>query len=189
MAYKILFILGLLFFLAGQLLLVQGNDFVYNLSPIDFAHWFLLVGVVLLIPQVISFPKKIFSFIGTPLTLIGIVATIGMCVLDFIFWSFPTDEMRIEFADHITKVPSIWETFMVIGPSSKVFNLGLFLLSLNYWKDEKVGIGILFLASLILWNLIPVPFRLVIGYTLTLIAFTLIFFGRHRKSLQQQPAW
>ena len=187
MAYKIFFVLGLLFLLAGQLLLARGNDFVYSQSPIDFAHWFLLIGVVLLIPQVVSFPKKIFSFIGIPLTLIGIVATIGMCVLDFIFWSFPTNEMRIEFADHITKVPSIWETFMVIGPSSKVFNLGLLLLSLNYWKNKKIGIGILFLANLILWHFLPVPFRLVFGYSLTLIAFTLIFFGRNKENLLQQP--
>jgi len=36
----------------------QGNDFVYSQDPIDFAHWFLLVGVVCRIPQVVSFPKK-----------------------------------------------------------------------------------------------------------------------------------
>jgi hypothetical protein len=86
--------------------------------------------------------------------------------------------MRNEFASHITKVPSIWKTFITIGPSAKVFNLGLLLLSLNYLNKEKIGIGILFIATLILWHIIPVPFRLVFGYSLTLIGFTVILFGK-----------
>jgi hypothetical protein len=58
----------------------QGNDFVFAQEPIDFAHWFLLVEAVLLIPQFVSFPKKIFSLTGIPLTLIEITCIIGMCV-------------------------------------------------------------------------------------------------------------
>ena len=84
-ANKILFIVGLVFILVGQLILAQGNDFIYDQEPIDFAHWFLLAGVTLLIPQTVTFPKKIYSLIGIPLTLIGIVCIIGMCVLDFIW--------------------------------------------------------------------------------------------------------
>ena len=187
MIYKICFVIGLVFLLIGQILLARGNEFVYSQNPIDFAHWFLLVGVVFMIPQVVSFPKKIFSFVGIPLTLIGIVCTIGMCVLDFIFWSFPNQEMRTEFANHITQIPSIWNTFVIVGPSSKVFNVGLLILSLNYLHKEIVGIGILLLANLILWHIIPVPLRLVFGYSLTLIAFTFILFGRDIKvRLQQQ---
>lgn len=175
MTYRILFLQGLVFFLVGQIILAQGNEFVYSLEPIDFAHWFLLVGVVLLIPQVVSFPKKIFSYIGIPLSLIGITAVIGMCVLDFIWWSFPNEASRIEFTNHISQVPSIWKPFITIGPSSKVFNLGLFLLSLNYIHKNKVGIAIILIANLILWQIIPLPFRLVFGYTLTLIGYSIIF--------------
>lgn len=40
-------------------------------QPIDFAHWSLLVGIVLLIPQTMHFPNRIFSYIGIPLVLIG----------------------------------------------------------------------------------------------------------------------
>ena len=57
---KIRFLVGLFFLLVGQILLAKGNDFIYNQEPIDFAHWFLLVGVTLLIPQTVSFPKKIY---------------------------------------------------------------------------------------------------------------------------------
>lgn len=183
MTHKIFFILGLVFFLIGQVLLAQGNGFVYSQKPIDFAHWFLLVGAVCLIPQVVNFSKSIFSLIGIPLTLIGIAAMIGMCVLDFIWWSFPNQEMRIEFTNHISQVPSIWKPFISIGPTSKVFNLGLFILSLNFLKKDKIGVGIILIASLILWNLIPLPFRLVFGYSLTLIGFSWILFGRTSRKV------
>lgn len=173
---KILFLIGICFFIVGQLILSKGNEYVYNLKPIDFAHWSLLLGAVLLIPETLNFPKKPFSYLGIPLTLIGIVCIIGMCVLDFIWWSFPNEDMRIEFTNHISQVPSIWKPFITIGPSSKVFNLGLLLLSLNYFNKAKIGIAILFLANLILWNIIPLPFRLVFGYALTLISFGLIFY-------------
>ena len=176
MAKRILFQTGIGFLLIGQIILSKGNELVYSLKPIDFAHWSLLLGVVLLIPQVISFPKKPFSYVGIPLTMIGIVCMIGMCVIDFIFWSFPNDELRNEFANHLSQVPAIWKTFMTIGPSSKVFNLGLLILSLNYFKTEKVGIALLLIATLILWHIIPTPHRLLFGYSITFVAFGLILF-------------
>ena len=184
--YRILFIIGLIFFLVGQIILAKGNDFVYSQKPIDFAHWFLLIGVVFLIPQVVSFPKRIFSYIGIPLTLIGIVCIIGMCVLDFIWWSFPSEDMRNEFTNHISQIPSIWKPFITIGPSSKVFNLGLLILSLNYFDKGKVGIIILLIANLILWHIIPLPFRLVFGYLLTLISFSIIFLKTEDKNVLEQ---
>jgi hypothetical protein len=183
--YKSFFLVGLAFFLMGQILLTNGNDFVYSQKPIDFTHWFLLLGVVFLIPQTFSFPRKIFSIIGSPLTLIGIVCIIGMCVLDFIWWSFPNAEMRKEFTNHISQVPSIWKPFITMGPSSKVFNLGLLILSLNYLKKNKIGISFILIANLILWHLIPLPNRHVFGYALSLIGFFIIFFGKDNKSVTQ----
>ena len=164
----------------------KGNDFVYAQEPIDFAHWFLLLGVVLLIPQVVSFPKKIFSLIGIPLTLIGITCIIGMCVLDFIWWSFPNEVMRNEFTAHISQIPAIWKPFMTIGPSSKIFNLGLLFLSLNYFKTGKVGIIVILIADLILWHVIPLPHRLIFGYALTLIGFSIILLRSGEKNQPQQ---
>jgi len=183
---KMLFLIGLIFFLIGQLILAKGNDFVYSQEPIDFAHWFLLIGVTLLIPQTVNFPKKIFSLIGIPLTLIGIVCITGMCVLDFIWWSFPNEEMRNEFTNHISKVPSIWKPFMTIGPSSKIFNLGLLILSLNYLKKGKLGIILIFVANLILWHIIPLPYRLVFGYAITLIGFSIILIRENNNNVLQQ---
>jgi hypothetical protein len=174
MTYRIFFLIGLTFFLIGQIILAQGNDFVYSQQPIDFAHWFLFVGAVFLIPQIASFPNSIFSYIGIPLSLIGVVCIIGMCVLDFIWWSFPSEEARLEFTNHVSQIPSIWKPFITVGSSSKVFNLGLLVLSLNYLKKEKVGVAIIFIATLILWHIIPLPFRLIFGYSLTLIGYSII---------------
>ncbi|MEP2937552.1 MAG: hypothetical protein ABJM06_09465 [Gilvibacter sp.] len=182
MTNRILFLIGLIFFLIGQIILAQGNEFVYSQEPIDFAHWFLLVGAVLLIPQVISFPKKVFSYVGIPLTMVGITCIIGMCVLDFIWWSMPDEAARAEFTNHVSNVPSIWKPFITIGSSSKVFNLGLLILSFNFFKKEKLAIGILLIATLMLWHIIPVPFRLVVGYSLTLIAFGVIFLRKNANT-------
>ncbi len=188
MTYRILFITGLAFFLIGQILLAQGQEFVYAQRPIDFAHWFLLVGAVLLLPQVISFPKKVVSYIGIPLAVIGIACNIGMCVLDFIWWSFPTEEARIEFTNHISQVPSIWKPFISIGSSSKVFNVGLLLLSFTYLPKGKWGIGLVLIGTLILWHLIPVPFRLVFGYSFTLVGFSLLLLHTRKGSSFQNSA-
>jgi 4-hydroxybenzoate polyprenyltransferase len=71
-------------------------------------------------------------------------------------------------------VPSIWKPFISVGSTSKIFNVGLLILSLNYLKNQKVAIGVLFIATLVLMSVIPVPYRLVVGYSLTLIAFAVI---------------
>jgi hypothetical protein len=176
-------LIGLVFEIIGQILLSKGNDFVYSLKPVDFAHWSLLLGVVLLIPQVVSFPNKIFSYIGTPLALGGIVCIIGMCVLDFIWWSQPTQEIRNEFAGHLSKFPSIWKPFITSGP--KYLNIGLFFLSLNYFKQNKLGVIIILLTTLIFVNLIPIPFKMITGYSLTFIGFALIFLRKNKNVLQQ----
>jgi hypothetical protein len=182
--YKILFLLGLAFELTGQILLSKGNDFVYSLKPIDFAHWSLLIGVFLLIPQVVSFPNRMFSYLGIPLALSGIVCIIGMCVLDFIWWSQPTQEIRNEFAGHLSKFPSIWKPFITSGP--KYLNIGLLFLSLNYFKQSKLGVIIIIFTTLIFVNIIPIPFKMIVGYSLTLIGFGIIFLKKENKSMLRQ---
>ena len=176
MNYKTLFIIGLLFEAIGQLLLAQGNEFVYALKPIDFAHWSLLLGVVFMIPQVVSFPNKFFSYAGAPIAIIGIVCMIGMCVLDFIWWSFPNQEMRIEFSNHISKFPSIWKPFITTGTS--FLNVGLFILSFLYFKQSKLGVLLIILATLLVFFGGFIPHRLIYAYLITAIGFSIIFCGK-----------
>ncbi|WP_143542406.1 hypothetical protein [Robiginitalea sediminis] len=175
MLNRILFLTGLILLVAGQVLLARGNEFVYALRPIDFAHWSLLVGVVLMIPQVVTFPRKGLNYVGIPLTITGIVCIIGMCVLDFIWWSQPTQDIRNEFAAHISQVPSIWQPFIAVGSSSKVFNLGLLLIALGHYRKSRWGVLLVLLATLVLMHIIPFWYRLVTGYILTFLGFGLIF--------------
>ena len=72
--YEWYFLLGLFLFTIGQFLIFiffNAGEW-RNQEPIDFAHWFLLIGVLLLIPQIGNFPKSKLNLVGTPiLVLIG----------------------------------------------------------------------------------------------------------------------
>lgn len=109
-----------------------------------------------------------------------------MCVLDFIWWSFPNEGMQKEFTNYISQVSSIWKPFMTIGPSSKKINLGLLISSLNYMKKGKLGIVLVFIANLILWHINPLPYRLILGYAITLIGFSIILLRANNKNVLQQ---
>jgi hypothetical protein len=118
MKVKIIGIIGLLFIVIGQTLLYQGFDFLNAQKPIDFAHWFLLIGASMTIAISFALPKSIFNTIATALTILGIIGSIGMCAIDFTFWSFGTDNTsRNELIGHLMNTPSVWYPFFVIGPS------------------------------------------------------------------------
>ena len=58
--YEFYFLFGLLLYTVGQFLIfIFYNDIeaLHSQEPIDFAHWFMLIGVLLLIPQIGNFPK------------------------------------------------------------------------------------------------------------------------------------
>lgn len=181
---KTAFVLGLLLEAVGQILLAPGNDFVYSMRPIDFAHWSLLVGCMLMMPQLGRFPNRPFSYLGILSSLIGLSCIVGMCVLDFIWWSFPSQEARIEFSAHISKVPSIWTPFVRTGP--KFLNLGLIFFSLNYVKTHKLGVSLVTLATLVVFLGQMIPFRLIYAYAIYAVGFGLVFFTRHGQS--EEPA-
>ena len=127
---KILCIIGLLFLTLSQLLLAQGFDFLQAQQPIDFAHWFMLIGAILLLSFNYVFPKSIFNSIAIVLTSLGVIAHIGMCPIDIALWSFGEDAgKRNELIGHLINTPSIWYPFFVIGPS--LLYIGL---SIHAWK-------------------------------------------------------
>ena len=87
---EILFLLGLLTYTVGQyLIFIYFNDLekLHNQEPIDFSHWLMIIGVLLLIPQIGNFPKSRWNYISFPSLIFGIGLIIGMCVIDFVFWS------------------------------------------------------------------------------------------------------
>ena len=84
------FLLGLLVYTVGQFLIFiffNDIDALHSQEPIDFAHWFMLIGALLLIPQIGNFPKTKLNLIGTPVLVIGI----GLII--FVFILFIANEM------------------------------------------------------------------------------------------------
>ena len=111
-------VLGLIFLLTSQLLFSRGFDFLQAQRPIDFAHWFLLIGACCLIAFNFVFPKGIFNTIASVLTSLGVIAHIGMCAIDFVLWSYRDNQSgRNELIGQLINIPSIWYPFMVVGPS------------------------------------------------------------------------
>ncbi|WP_408039009.1 hypothetical protein [Tenacibaculum amylolyticum] len=172
--YDYLFLTGILFEVIGQLLFVLVS--VYDLKPIDFAHWSLFLGVAFAIPKMVNFPKGIITYIGTPIAMAGAICILGMCLLDFIWWSQPNQEIRNEFASHLSQFPSIWDVFIKKGTG--YFNIGLFILSLNYLRQNKLGVLVILIATLFIFGIIPIPYKMIIGYLTTLIGFGLLFFTK-----------
>lgn len=129
MNLKIICTLGLILITISQMLLAQGANFIFSQSPVDFAHWSMLLGSILLLEFDRLFPKSILNTIAKPMTILGIAAHVGMCMLDFILWSYG-DEVakRDELIWHLMNIPVIWYPFLVVGPS--LFYIGL---SLQAW--------------------------------------------------------
>jgi hypothetical protein len=137
MKKKILCVAGLFFLVVGQIILSKGQEFVFRQKPIDYAHWFLLVGAILMFTFSSVLPKNTFHFIGTIITIMGITAFIGMCSIDFILWSFKTESSRSEFLNQLFNTPSISLPFIIVGPS--FLYLGLTIQSLNYFRTNLPG--------------------------------------------------
>ena len=177
---EILFLLGLLTYTVGQyLIFIYFNDLekLHNQEPIDFSHWLMIIGVLLLIPQIGNFPKSKFNFIGSPSLIFGIGLIIGMCVIDFIFWSLKDPELKSQVTKHLINSPEIWTPFMIF--SGKIFTFGLLTSSFNYFKKSKLGVLLVFLGTLTVylpwgWDNIP-------GYLLITVGFYINFINS-RKS-------
>ena len=52
--------------------------------------------------------------------------------------------------------------------------------------QNKLGVIIIIFTTLIFVNLIPIPFKMIIGYSLTLIVFTVIFLKKENNNVLQQ---
>ena len=105
---EILFLLGLFTYTIGQyLIFIFFNDIekLHNQEPIDFSHWLMIIGVLLLIPQIGNFPKSKFKPIGSPSLICGIGLIIGMCVIDFVFWSLKDPELKSQVTKNLINTP------------------------------------------------------------------------------------
>ena len=91
MNYRTIGIIGLVFLIVSRLLLVSENEIFGILLPFDAAHILMLFGAVMTTTFIAVFPKNIFNTIGAPLIVLGAIAHVGMCSIDFVFGSFGKD--------------------------------------------------------------------------------------------------
>ncbi len=178
---KILFAIGLILQLIAQISFSIHSKEINLLKPIDFIHWMLLVGVVLIIPHALNFSKGVFQKFGVVCTLIGIISHIGMCAIDFVLWSFEDNlEGRNALIEQLRAEPSIWLVFFSIGP---VFlGTGLTIQALGHWKDHFTGTMSTLLGTLLMGVYIfLVPEQrliLIVGYLVFAIGLLIITFGK-----------
>jgi hypothetical protein len=147
MRTKTICIIGLAFFVMSYILFSQIS--LNTQKPIDFAHWFNLIGAVLLISFNFVFPKSTLNSIASIITTIGVIAHISLCTIDFIFWSFGNNEIKSEeLRIQLTNTPSILYPFVIIGPS--MLFIGLSLHAANFIKVEPIKVIMVIIGSIII---------------------------------------
>ena len=174
--HEFYFLIGLFLYTVGQFLIFiffNDIDALHSQEPIDFAHWCMLIGVLLLIPQIGNFPKTKFNLVGTPILILGIGLMIGMCVIDFIFWSIKLPELKSEVATHLINTPAIWGPFMTFN--GWLFNLGLLISSFSYYKISRTGTLVVLIGTLIIW--MGSGWFNVVGYMVIIVGYYINFFG------------
>lgn len=135
---KSICLIGLLFFVLSYCMFSQGAKLAYFQKPIDFAHWFNLIGAILLISFNKVFPKNNLNSVASFLTTLGVIAHIGLCTIDFIMWSFGNDDIaRTELSNHISNTPSILYPFIIFGPS--LLFIGLAVHASNFIKTHPIS--------------------------------------------------
>jgi len=174
------FLLGLVLYTVGQFLIfIFYNDIeaLHSQEPIDFAHWFMLIGVLLLIPQIGNFPKSKWNYISSPTLILGIGLIIGMCVLDFVFWSLKEPELKRQVTEHLINTPEIWKPFMKFN--GLLFNLGLLTSSFCYYQNSKTGTLLVLIGTLAIY--IGGGWINVLGYILLTIGFYINFIDKNKS--------
>lgn len=130
--------IGLILLIVSQMMLMRGTDYIQSQQPIDFAHWSLLVGAVLLLSFNYVFPKSHFNSIAIVLTSLGVIAHIGMCAIDLVQWSFQGNYTKLEEVfGHLHNTPSIMLPFFIVGPS--LLYIGLATHACNTLKSNTVS--------------------------------------------------
>ena len=134
---KLCAIMGLVFLVANQTMLLLGNEFIQTQQPIDYAHWLLFLGVLLSLSINHVLSDNHFSSTASVLTSIGVAALLGQAVIDFLWWSYGTDyEGMNKLTSKVMNNPSIRIPFMTIGPA--LFYLGLAIHSSKYFKEHTL---------------------------------------------------
>lgn len=176
---KVFFTVAIVLQLLAQSMFSIHSESINLLEPIDFIHWTLLLGMVFFIPFTLNFLKGVYGKIGIPLTMIGIITSIGMCAIDLVLWSLRGDvEERNELVLKLMEEPSIWPVFFTIGPA--FLFIGMSIQVLGYIKDFFMPVIVTLVGAVLvaIGGLIYPELRLVfmLGYFLFAIGLSSIVF-------------
>jgi hypothetical protein len=181
---KTLCAIGLVFFVTSYVFfsLISLN----TQKHIDLAHWFNLIGAVLLFSFNNVFPKNKINTVASVITTLGIIAHIGLCTIDFIMWSFGNDAIGSEkLREQISNTPLILYPFIIVGPS--LLFIGLATHALNFIKTNPIStlmvvIGGPFVGlSYFIWNN---GFLMLISCMVFASGLALLLFREEVKKLQ-----
>jgi hypothetical protein len=142
--------LGLILIIVSQLLMSFGYEFLMSQQPIDYAHWALLIGAVLMFGLWFNLPVNFSKNVGLTLMTFGIGGMAGMCTLDFILWaSHSNPEIKNDLFGIISNSPSIKYPFLIIGPT--LFYTGICISTYGLfarlkWQVIIVNIGALMIG-------------------------------------------
>lgn len=143
----------LLFLLSELLHPVTQTETALELASVaaNYDKWYiahiLALGAIILLPFAVLFllymlreHNLVINYVGTSLSLIGIVAVSGLTSFDLIVWQMgkggPTDAM-VKLFDQITQSLGFSIPFLTIGPLLLV--IGLLLLSVALYKTKVVA--------------------------------------------------
>ncbi|MEN0003341.1 MAG: hypothetical protein AAF798_04335 [Bacteroidota bacterium] len=150
MKLKLSITLGLLLIAVSQLLMSFGYEFLMAQRPIDYAHWALLIGAILMVGLWFHLPENVTKNVGLTLMTLGIGGIAGMCMIDFILWAAESDpDTKEKLFGIIFGTPSIQLPFLIIGPAlfytgMSIATYGLF--NTYRWQVISLNIGALMIG-------------------------------------------
>ncbi|MEL6323725.1 MAG: hypothetical protein AAFQ84_05790 [Pseudomonadota bacterium] len=173
-----LFWIGLVIFTTGQGMTGLSLEFGASQHPIDYMHWMMLLGSLMMMPYAVKMPRTLVNRIASPLLILGVAAIGGMAMIDFILWSYGLTPERNALIDHLRAEPAIWPVFIELG-AGWVFGFGLCLPSLYYLRQAPLGTLLVVLGGIML------PFGLrhyvLLGYPVIIVGYAICFWRSDRR--------
>ena len=138
---------SLLLMALGQMMLGFGREFIDSQRPIDWAHWLSLIGAVGVAMSVAQTKFGPIGKIARVLIIVGAIAFIGMCAIDFLLWTLPAEPTIDDALDEALNSPGIAIPFLWVGPS--LLFIGLALKALEWWRLSRWGVTVLISGTLL----------------------------------------
>ena len=169
---------SLLLMALGQMLLGFGREFIDSQKPIDWAHWLSLVGAVGVGISVAQTKSGAIGKIARVLIIIGAIAFIGMCAIDFLLWTLPAEPTIDDVLDEALNSPGIAIPFLWVGPS--LLFIGLALKALEWWRLSIWGVTLLISGTLLsgYGQAIGNRWVVVASFIMMLFGLTGVWFGQ-----------